>query len=313
MTKCSVLYCQKCNHYNGYICEQCFRDYELNTFSGSCVKKTEIIPSINWKDIYRLIIDTVKIINNIYFYGPSLRLIGITSSQINLRHAFLIYLSFRPKTSMRNLEEKDIKIPTICEIIEDVEETNNDVNMIEYECIGNYTSNENLSDYNLFNIEEGNNENILKKSNLNDLASLIDLEKLDEKKDSEFTLDNLVKIIIFEINNLNETIKANNFIFNFVIEGKLNKDLGKNISLRNDFNLLEVDNKANCLFSVGENKTANLSCDLNVENHKDIKTFSFKTSQIVTKEGDEIYFAKLNDLILENSIEKKTKKKAKRH
>ena len=80
----------------------------------------------------------MKIINYIHFYGPFLRLRGITINQINLRHAFIIYLIFVPKTSIRKLEENKIKIPALCEIIEDVEETNNDINMVEYECIGNY-------------------------------------------------------------------------------------------------------------------------------------------------------------------------------
>ena len=38
-----------------------------------------------------------KIINNKYFYGPTLIMRGITSSQINTRHAFLIYLTFQIK------------------------------------------------------------------------------------------------------------------------------------------------------------------------------------------------------------------------
>ena len=212
---------------------------------------------------------------------------------------------------MRNLEEKKIKIPTLCEIIEAVDETSNDVNMIEYECIGNYTNSENLTNYILVNIEEGNNEGILNTSNLNDLASSIELGNLIEKIDPEFSLENLMKIVFFEMDNNNETIRANDFKFNFVIKGKLNKDLGKGFYIHTKFNLSEIDNKANCLFEVGENKTANLSCDLNVENHKDIRTFSFKTSQIQTTEGDEINFVKLNDLILINSVEKKDKSKKK--
>ena len=120
----------------------------------------------------------MKIINNIYYYGPFLRLKGITFNQINLRHTFIIFFVFIPKSSIRNSEENKIKIPALCEIRDDVEESNNDINMVEYECIGNYTSNENLTDFNLFMIEEGNNKTILKNSNLNDLASSIYLEKL---------------------------------------------------------------------------------------------------------------------------------------
>ena len=181
MTKCLVLYCQKCNHYNGNICEQCFPDYELNIFSGYCVKKTEKVPYITWKDIYGFIFDTMKIINNILLFGPFLKLRGITSSQINLRHSFIIYLTFRPKTLFRNLEESEIKIPALCVIIEDVEETNNDFNIVEYDCIGNYTGNENLTNFSLFKLEEGNNTNILKQSNVNDLASSIDIANLEKK------------------------------------------------------------------------------------------------------------------------------------
>ena len=249
----------------------------------------------------------MKIINNIYFYGPFLRLKGITFNQINLRHAFMIYFVLVPKSSIRNLEENKIKIPALCEIRDDVEESNNDINMVEYECIGNYTSNENLTDFNLFMIEEGNNENILKKSNLDYLASSINLEQLENKNNSEFTLENLMEIIIFEMNIENKTIKSNNYKFNFIINGSLNKDLGKTFSIKKDFNLSEIETKANCIFTVGENKTGNLNCDLNVENYKNIKTFSFITSQIETTEGDEIYFSKLNDLILINNVEEEEK------
>ena len=58
------------------------------------LKKTKKVPFITWKDIYELIIDYMKIINNKYFYGPFLRLRGITMNQINLRHTFLIYFIF---------------------------------------------------------------------------------------------------------------------------------------------------------------------------------------------------------------------------
>ena len=80
------------------------------------------------------------------------------------------------------MEEKDIiKIPAICEVLEEVEETDNDVNMVEYECIGNMTNitDENLTDYKLENIEEGNNGNLLKNSNLNELVSEIKEEIKD--------------------------------------------------------------------------------------------------------------------------------------
>ena len=83
----------------------------------------------------------------------------------------------------------------------------------------------------------------------------------------------------------------------------VNKDLGKTFSIKKEFNLFEIDTKADCIFNLSENNSGNLSCDLNVERHKNIKTFSFMTSLIETNEGDEIYFSKMNELILINNIE----------
>ena len=59
----------------------------------------------------------------------------------------------------------------------------------------------------------------------------------------------MTNIMIFEMKNTNETIKANNFKFNFVIEGRLNKDFGKIYSIQKKSDLLEVENKAKCLFT----------------------------------------------------------------
>ena len=101
---------------------------------------------------------------------------GIASNKINTRHAFLIYITFKIKHRIRNLEDEEIKLPAICEVVEGLNETNDGVNLVEYECIGNQTNDMNLNNYKIENIEEGNNENSLKKSNLNELVSEIKLE-----------------------------------------------------------------------------------------------------------------------------------------
>ena len=78
-----------------------------------------------------------KEINGKEIEGPRLILRGLTNSQINTGHAILIYLIFKlyqPRNN-RNLEEV-IKVPTICEIIDSVNETNNEANIVEYDCIG---------------------------------------------------------------------------------------------------------------------------------------------------------------------------------
>ena len=90
--KCMVNYCKTCRPNNIYYCTSCINsNYILNTLTGSCVKKVETVPSVTWKDIFRLELNSGKKINNRYIYGPSLRLRGITNCQINSRHAFLIY------------------------------------------------------------------------------------------------------------------------------------------------------------------------------------------------------------------------------
>ena len=47
--------------------------------------------------------------------------------------------------------------------------------------------------------------------------------------------------------------------------------------------LAEVDTKATCTFSIGQNKAASLSCELNVEKHKNIKTFTLKQQKLKQK------------------------------
>ena len=113
-----------------------------------------------------------------------------------------------------------------------------------------------------------------------------------------------MQIIIFKMNEKIENIKANNYKFNFKIEGKLNKEITqKEIIIKNEFELNEINSKADCVFRIRSNKNADLSCNLNVEEHKDIKTFSFKTSKITT-DSKEIYLTKLNNIVLINSEEK---------
>ena len=309
-TKCVVLYCKACNAFDGYKCEECLPDYVLNSISGSCIKKTDVVPAVTWKDIYRLNMNGKKLINSRSFYGPSLVMRGITSSRINTRHAFLIELTFMIKHTLRNLESEDnpIKMPAICEVLEAVEGTNDDVSMVEYECITNDTIVRDLSDYKLGNIEEVNYKNELKKSNLNDLVKEIDLDNLENKNVSDFTYEDLYKIIVFKMDKEINNIIANDFKFNFQIDGQLSKDIMP-ITIEREFELAEVDTKAKCKFIIGLNKTASLICDLDVNNHKDIGTLSFKTAEILTDDQkNDIYLAKFNDIELINRRKKENTK-----
>ena len=195
----------------------------------------------------------------------------------------------------------------ICEIKEGVEQTSNDVNLVEYECVGITNTTEDLSKYQLSDIKEANNEASLKKSNLaqivNEMKVSGELERLETKTQSDFTIEDLVKIVIFQMKDNIFNISANDFKFNFNIEGTLNKEIVLPKPIVNDFELSEIEKNATCKFSVGENKAANLSCNLDVNNYKNIPTFSFKTAEIKTKDN-EIYLSKLNDIILVNNKEK---------
>ena len=310
--KCLVQYCKTCQNNNNYFCNTCLSsNYIVNSLTGSCMKKTEVIPAITWKDIFRLQINSVKIINNKPIYGPSLKLRGITNSQINNRHSFLVYLSFkiRQTRNYRSLEEIK-KVPTICEIMDNVDETNDDVNIVNYDCIGNSTSDNNLNDYVLNSIEEGNNEGLLKNSNLEELASTFDLTNL--KKDSSFTLKNLLKIATFEMDEIkNQT--SENYSFDISITGKLNREM-EPTTFDTKIGLAEIDKKADCKFTIEQDKNANLQCQVNINEYKSYKTFSFKATDI-TNNDNSIYLSKIDEIVLFNNAndedeeEKKSNKK----
>ena len=303
-----VKYCKSCKDYDNYFCSVCLSsDYVVNQLTGSCVKKAEIVPAITWKDIFRLNLNSNRVINGRTIYGPSLRLRGITNSQTNSRHAFLIYLTFKLKTRVRNLEE-DKKIPTICETLNKLDEINDDVNIIDYECIGNTTGNENLNNYELNNIEEGNNEGMLKESNLADIVKETNLADLVNKIDSKFTYDDLMRIVTFEMNEVKDQ-ESSDLKFDFNIDGKINKELNP-ININTKLKLTEIEEEADCNFNIEQDKKANLNCKINLENYKDKKSFSFKTSEIKTEDND-IYLSKINDILLINKPEEEEEKEDK--
>ena len=179
-TVCLVDFCKSCEPNKYYFCRSCLTsNYEVNQFSGSCVLKTEIQPAIIWKDVYRLRLNGQKEINGRIIYGPSLRLRGFTENQINSRHAFLIYLTFKIKHGLRYLQEEDNKtIPAICEIEGEVKENNETANLVDYDCIGNGTVSEGSDLIGL----EGNNYNlnskILEGKNLTKIYSTFTLDEI---------------------------------------------------------------------------------------------------------------------------------------
>ena len=305
--KCMVKYCKTCKKGNNYFCDECLlSNYEVSSLTGDCLEKVESPPAILFKDLFNLDMNTTQHERNgQVFNGPSLSLRGMTSSQINSRHAFLIYLTFKIKSSLlRTLddEQKEVTLPAICEVKQGVESSSDDANLVDYDCHANNTDNVDLSKFKLDGIKQADEENEgqLKPSNLNDI---IKDKQMDDftKKEPSFTLDDLIKYVTFEMNNVqNQTAK--DFIFDFKIEGKLNKEIATGIITEN-FDLNEIDEKASCDFAIEADKKASLSCKIDINKYKALSLLSFKTSEIAT-ENNNIYLAKLDQVYLVNNIEK---------
>ena len=245
------------------------------------VRITDIVPTVTWKDIYNFDITATKTIDDKEVNAPTLTMRGITSSQINPLHEFIIYLIFRLSGGARNMEENnEIKIETTCRVKNSGVEGSGSINMVDYECTGNNASSVDLTNYKLYDIEEGNNEDSLKKSNLNEViaekkgSSDGNLDKLTETSPS-FDESSLSNIVIFTMDENIKNISANDFKFKFKIDGKLDQDITSR-DLELEFDLSEVDTKANCIFNIGQNKISSLSCELNAESHKNINHFLSK-------------------------------------
>ena len=285
--KCLVSDCKTCIINNPYFCSSCINsEYEVNKYSGACVKKTEIEPAITWKDIYRLEMNGQKEINGQIIEGPSLTLRGITTSQINTNHAFLVYLTFKLKNSLRNLEDKTKKIKAICETNKEVKEGNDIINIVDYDCIGTEPVNDNYE----FTGIEGDNIN-------NDIAI-----KNPNKENSDYSQNNLPLLFIIEKNNIDNQNFTNEKI-DFYLNGKLNKlETSTNKKITNQKNiqmeLKEIDDKVLCDFTRDEkNLEANFTCNLEIKNNNLSSTnLTFKNNEIKINDDVNLYINSLNKL-----------------
>jgi len=228
--------------------------------------------------------NSVKEINGKLIKGPKLHLKGITHSKINSGHAFLIYLIFKIKQPLRNLEDsKDtIRIRTICEVLEEVEESKNEANSVEYECIGD-SNGTNLTNYTLLDIDDGDDINNLKK-----FISLKDLSKIENKN-----------IILFIMNTTENNQTSNDYNFDFKIDGKIDSNLSET-QIYENLTMNEINDPSNCIFIIEKDKKANLNCKLNIEKYKDIKLLTFNTTKISYDKENSISLDGLNEVYLIN-------------
>ena len=314
---CVIKNCKQCKKNSIDFCETCYQPdiYKLNTVSGFCVKKTEKIPYIIWKDIYAFEMKYLMIIHSERLNVPFLKLRGLTSSQINEEHSFSFYLYFKSKNLLRNLETELInkKLSMICRITEGVDESVDEINIVDYECYGNITKEEieeleNL-DIKNFRVEEDNinNKNNLMPSNLNEL-NLYDTKL--ENKMSQFSLDNFLQTSIFELDNI-ENQTSYNYHFNFRLSGKIkgyfNSDLNRDLNI----NFNEIEKIEKCNIEIGKDKRGYLNCDINLDEYSNpnLNIFSLKVENIEI-DNNIIDLSQLNNIYLEK-LEDKNEEKGK--
>ena len=309
--QCVVKYCKTCRPDNNYFCSQCLpSNYEVSPLTGACVRKTDNVPGVYWKDIFRLKMNQHKQIGARRFFGPFLSLRGLTSSQINTGHAFMVLMSFKlhytRNNRNRNLEEEK-SIKTYCQVVESMDETNDETNLVDFDCIGDTEENEDLSHYDLNSIKESeeNNSQVFQGSNLDELAEKTDLQNLATKTKSTFELKNFLKLSTFALDEVKE-IKSEDYHFDFTLTGKLDKDLAiRTMDIKLPLNKIK-GKYVDCKFDIKEERKADLKCDLNLDEYKSEYTeFSFKATEIGT-EDEPIFLARINDVKLVHEEKKKS-------
>ena len=262
--KCLVDNCQTCANDDPHKCLNCTSpNYILNNYTGLCVFETKNEPVITWKDLYSFILKDSREINGQIINGPSFKLRGITTNQISAGHSFWVHLIFKLRHYLRNLEE--LIIPAICQIKENVEETNDKINIIDYDCIGNTTVDDN---YQLYGIKEDNFTNVINNPKNNF---------------SNFKDDNI--LLLFDLKNYEE---LNKNIYNItIIDFPLSGDIKNNISekeIKNysniEMELKEVEDMAKCDFIKYEKNKANFTCILEINSNISSANLTFKNNEI---------------------------------
>ena len=227
--QCVVKYCKTCVPGNNYFCSVCLpADYEVSPLTGGCVKKMEKPPEVYFKDIFRYQTNQYKQIGGRLMHGPFFSLRGLTNSQINTDHAFLVLLTFKLQVTRnnRNLEENK-SVKTYCQIVESCDETDGEPNIADFDCIGDLEEKEELTEYNLASIEESSENNSTGKfesSNLNDLVKETDLSTLGTKTETTFKINDFTEYNVFNLDNV-KNITSKDYHFDFTLNGNLKKEL----------------------------------------------------------------------------------------
>ena len=301
---CHVDNCEQCEPDDSYYCRQCISsDFEINDLTGFCISKPKVVPSITWKDIYQLNLNGQKEFNGQILTGPSLKLRGITSSEINSKHSFIINLIFQLKHSLRSLQETKT-ITAICQIDNEVKKTEDTINIVDYECIGNTTIGEN---YILTDIKEVDNNENIKNAGFNKLNDIITAAKNngeDLTLKTSPTFINVDNIIIFKIQENRKIKSSNNYTFNFSLNGVINKDISLDQNILHDakVEMFNITDKPICTFYLEDNRNAKLNIYLELKHDTKKRTISFGNSEIQINDNYLMYSPVLNEIILNNTL-----------
>ena len=304
---CNVKNCKSCALGDNFFCEECISDeYYISIHTGSCLLKPNknYYPRLCIKDLFMYQMHGVRKVNGYNIIGPTLRIRGLTSSLINKQSEFIINLYYKGKKykKLRLLDDEDlIKIKSVCRAMNDVEESENSINVVDYDCIGYNTNKYNLSKYDLNSIEEGDNTDLLEKSNLKSFLKNLNLNELEKKQTSDFTEDKFNSLITFQMDELKNQTTSNNE-FDFKIEGNINKEINPT-NINGKLKMNEADDlQSDCNLEILENKKANLNCKLDVDKYNQLKIFTFDNTEIINQEY-EIFLLNLNQIYLINNNE----------
>ena len=143
-------------------------------------------------------------------------------------------------------------------------------------------------------------------SNFEDMISKLNLDELKDKDTSSFTLKKFNNIIVFEMDEVVDQ-KSENYTFDFIIYGRINKELEPDI-IQTKFELRRIKNIfADCEFHIKENQTADLKCHANLEEYKEKEIFKFRIIEFQYKDSS-IYLNRFNEInLVHEEKEKKIK------
>ena len=263
--KCEIENCDICKENNLNVCEKCKSGFIVNKL-GKCYIKPKKIPQIIFKDIFRYSLNGQNNINGNKLFYFEFYIRGITSNDITSKHSFIISTIFEKKDKLRYLNNIE-NIKTNCEYKQELSNKDNTLKYVDYKCVSDYV-NQNLSNYKINNINEGQYEDKenLKSNNLTNLISKVnDISKLE----SIYNENELNKYIIFTVNKNCKKIEIKENDFNITIYGKINKEIkNKIIGNINFYNI--------------ENLIAN--CEINVNNKDNaFLVIKYKISDILSK------------------------------